>query len=113
MPTLRDRVPKNCVARFAGSVDLKTMVTQDSPSLALGLAMTAASQLDYWFVRIARLFGQSLAESSSSKTSTGSYDYDLLRFVLLPTTSTKHPKTDTLNPTPYTLPLLCFPLRTL
>jgi len=47
MPTLPDRAPKVSVARFAGSVDLKQQVTQGSPSLALGLAINAASQLDY------------------------------------------------------------------
>ena len=47
MLTLRFVLQKISVARFAGSVDLKKQVTQDSQSLALGLAMTAASQLDY------------------------------------------------------------------
>lgn len=47
MPTLQDRALEISGARFAGSVDLKTMATQDSQSPALGLDMTAASQLDY------------------------------------------------------------------
>ena len=47
MLTSKTVLQKISVARFAGSGDLKSMVTQGSQSLALGLAMTAASQLDY------------------------------------------------------------------